>query len=628
MVKLSDKKVKIPVNLNKETSGGKSVIIPNPEYLYLQTEYFELIKQVPNDNPKENEFIGGMPVQLEKGCLKQIIKQKSYVMTLKVDGERFLMFLASNGIIYFIDRSLNFFYFMDDSNTDRLIPLNLKPFLFDGELVMHKNHYEYLIFDCLFYQNESFIYKPYNIRYDVSNFALNNVFHGYIKQATKQFVISLKVWYSIYLIGTVSDVYKYIEKETNKTRTKENYLKADGIILQPFDTPYVPFGPWNKYNNVQFKWKPSDELTIDFKIKITGPNEWNLLTKSGEPYMINQEHGDPLPATCIPSETQKSKFYENEVVEFKFKPTGNPNGILFIPVRSRNEKDANSLGTIKSTMCVIKDPFSLDLLKPAIKFLESGNTEKITSDAKSYLNLFSTSDLIMCILPTFFTKLEKKKIKGVYDKYVEESAKGPVELEFRIFKQGKSGKDIDKFTFYYLEDYLKSMFAFEIIESIDIIENSTDSRKLRSTYKNLMKDIMEGNSITNEYKHKIKNYTLEPLYPKKKLYNNLTFKLELANEVPINKVIRLRSLFAGKTVNNLIRVKIRYAFTVNKLWKIDLTKVQSAYTLETLQDKNEKFECECEYIGGPEVSFETFINSMDNLFRLILTHSNYCDSCV
>ena len=114
----------------------------------------------------------------------------------------------------------------------------------------------------------------------------------------------------------------------------------------------------------------------------------------------------------------------------------------------------------------------------------------------------------------------------------------------------------------------------------------------------------------------------------KKLYNNLTFKLDLANEITTKKVIRLRSLFAGKMTNNLIRVKNRYSFNVNSLWRIDLTKVTSAYTIETLYEKNETFELECEYIGTKIIPFELFIKSMSDLYKLILLNSNYCDTCV
>jgi len=611
-----EKKVKVPLNIYND----KNIPIPNQEYLFLRNEYLTLISVVPTE--VDEEFIGGMPVQLEKDCVKEIIKQKNYVMTLKVDGERFLMFLSSNGIIYFIDRSVNFYYIMNDSFTDRLAPLNVKPFLFDGELVTHKTFYEYLIFDVLFYDNISFIEKLYNIRYDVCNHALMHVFNNYMKSVTKQMIITLKIWYPVSIIETVNNIYDYIIRETNKLRPKESKLEADGIILQPWDTVYVPYGPWNKYNNVQFKWKPSDQLTIDFKIKIISQNEWVLLTKTDQPFNINQIDADPIPATCIPSDAQKIKYHDNEVVEFKYKKTGNPNGNLFIPMRSRNEKEANGLSTIMSTLCVIRNPFTLDILKPAIKFLNSGS-DKIT---KEYLNIFSESDLILCITSNFFNKHEQKEIKKVYDRYIIEPK--PVEMEFRIFKVGKKGKTLDKFTFYYLQDYLINNFKFNIINTVDITENKTiKATKYRSTYKNLQ-NAYNGQSITNEYKNKIINYTLEPKFKEKKLYNNLTFKLELANEVPTNKIIKLKSLFAGKMTNNLIRVKNRYSFSINNLWKIDLTKVLSAYSPETLKEKNETFELECEYIGNESVPFELFIKSMSNLYKLILSNSNYCDSCV
>jgi hypothetical protein len=624
MKSLLEKKVLVPLNIPIITNNSKN-FLPNPEYLYLKKEYTDFISKVPNENSKEEEFIGGMPVQLEKNCVKQLIKQKSYAMTLKVDGERFLMFLSSRGILYFIDRSVNFYYFMNDSFTDRLMPLNVKPFLFDGELVTHKNYYEYLIFDCLFYDNKSFIDKPYTTRYDVCKYAQVNVFNGYFKTATEQIVSSVKTWYPVDVIMSVNDIYKFIIQETNKKRTDK--LKADGIILQPFDTPYVPYGPWNKYNNIQFKWKPSDQLTIDFKIKEMGPNEWHLLTKTDQPYNINQIDGDPIPATCKPTDVQKLKYHENDVVEFKFKETGNPNGNLFVPMRLRNEKEANGLATIMSTMCVIHNPFTLDILKPALKYLEKHEESKL----KGYLNIFSESDLILCSVSNFFTKYEQKQIEKVYNRFITDSEIGPIEMEFRIFKVGKKGKNMDKFTFYYLQDYLIKHFKYSIIDTVDVTENnSTKLNKLRSTYKNIQ-DAINGNSITNEFKNKIINYTLEPKHKEKKLFNNLTFKLEIANEIPSNKVIRLRSQFAGKMVNNLIRVKNRYTFEINNLWKIDLTKVTSAYTLETLQDKNETFECECEYIGyniGGNIPFEVFIKSMSDLYKLILSNSNYCDTCV
>jgi len=607
-----DKKVKVPLNLFTD----KRVPIPNPEYLYLRQEYLNLIAQVPNDNSQEL-FIGGMPVQMEKGSLKQILKQKeNYAITLKVDGERFLLFLASNGLIYLIDRSLTFYYFMNDDFTDRLIRLDLKPFLFDGELIKTGSNYEYLIFDVLFYNNESFIHQTYDIRYELCKFANENVFKEYFEQETEKITVGVKQWFSIDTLKKTSNIYKFIADTTNTSRKVK--LKADGLILQCIDQPYVPFGPWNKYNNIQFKWKPSDQLTLDFKIKAISNHEWHLYTRTGQPYNINQNEGDPLPATCIPTDTQNLKFHDGDIVEFQFKKTGNPNQNLFTPLRLRNEKEANSLATIMSTMNVIQNPFTLDTLREPLNYLETQNPK----DFKKYLNIFSQSDLILCILPDFFTKQEKKEIQKVYSSFQKQPE--TAELEFRIYKIGKASKTLDKFTFYYLRDYLLKNFKHTLTETIDITENKpTKLNKHRSTYNNLIKDIMEGNSIINEYKEKVTNYIFEPENVSNKLYNNLGFKLDLSIEVETAKVIKLRSQFAGKIVNNQIRVKTRHSFSINKLWRVDLTKVISGYDLASLQDKNESFECECEFIGETETPFEVFIKSMDSLFKLIVYFSNY-----
>lgn len=612
------KKVQVPFYINIGTDE-KPRKIPNPEYLAIRDEYTTLIQNVVSENSKDTDFIGGMPVQLEKGCVKQLLQKNEkgdyvYQMTLKVDGERFLLFLASHGTIYLINRSVQFYYFEEYSHT-RLS--GVKQFLFDGELVEHKNGtVEFLIFDTLFYDAQNYIETDYSRRYSVANHAVKNVLSGYFKHVCKEISVSLKTWFSINSISKVNNIYKFIQTETNKNR--EIKLNADGIILQPYTGVYVPFGPWNKYNNVQFKWKPSDELTIDFKIKENGPNEWHLLTKTDQPFNINQEIGNPLPATCIPTEEQKRKYHENDIAEFKYRETSNPNKNLFVAVRLRNEKEANSLSTIMSTYCVINNPFTLDMLKPAFE----------NQINKKYLNIFSESDLIGIIFDkqNFFSKNEQNGIKKVFDAFVSQTE--PVELELRLFKNGKKGKTLDKFTFYYLYDYLVKNYAFINKNTIDITENKPNSTiKFRSTY-NSLNDVLNSKSISNEYKNKIIKYDFEPKYSEKKLYYNLVFKLELANELVSKKVVKLKSQFAGKMVNNLIRIKERYSFQVNSLWRFDLTKIISAYTIETLKEKNETFELECEYTGNSKITFQEFIDSLSEIFKMLIQHGGYCDTCV
>ena len=58
--------------------------------------------------------------------------------------------------------------------------------------------------------------------------------------------------------------------QINKIRNikVESYpFKLDGLIFTPFNTEYVIGGAWKKFMNIQFKWKPSNEQTIDFAVK-------------------------------------------------------------------------------------------------------------------------------------------------------------------------------------------------------------------------------------------------------------------------------------------------------------------------------------------------------------------------
>ena len=119
----------------------------NPEYLNARNDYFLVT------GGERNEFIGGMPLTLENKCFRQLIRTDqsnrfSYNITLKVDGERCIMFLSSWGEMYFIDRLLNFFIFINSSNNERLPRINIKPCLIDGELVSFSNYdiFEFLIF--------------------------------------------------------------------------------------------------------------------------------------------------------------------------------------------------------------------------------------------------------------------------------------------------------------------------------------------------------------------------------------------------------------------------------------------------------------------------------------------------
>jgi hypothetical protein len=599
------------------TNDILSYQVNNPEYFKVKLDYIKLINSY--REKMQDQFIGGMPVQIEGDCIRQLLRinpqtnELAYSITLKVDGERFLMYINNESQVYFLDRSTNI--------TDLGIYFpGLQNCILDGELVTHNDSSkEYLVFDVLFYNGVSVMGRDYPGRYLVSKEILSKI------PSTPLFSCSLKEWFPITKILETNDIYKLIRDLTNKTRSsqKKPLLIADGLVLQPNDGTYVPFREWNTYNNVQFKWKPPDQLTIDFKIKRISDKKWVLLTGTDEQYMISQSKGDPLPAMCEPTKDDLLRYSNGEVVEFQLKRRANPQRNLFIPMRSRNEKKANSYRTIMSTLNAIENNFNLDSVKEGIKSI----TNPFTNESfKKILLYFSYSNLILWNLyfqkSMFFTPKEIESIKEVYLKIPE--VKNP-EFECRIYnftKNKKSGLNINKGEFFYLHDFFWRSFPMEIENTVDMYLNTFSKIKYRSTYDNL-DDIYSGSSRLNTAKQSIKSYSLVPSDPKNKLYNNLTMKIDLSSEEPSDQIIGVKTQIEARKVTNNIRVKSRKSFKINELWRVDFTRIKTSYSISDVLEKNEMYELECEYIGG-NIPFDDFLKSLNDLYMIILSNSSYC----
>jgi hypothetical protein len=634
------------------TEEKKTYPIENSEYFRIKADYVTMINAF--REKEEDQFIGGMPVQMQKGCIKQIFRVNKftnrlvYSVTLKVDGERFLMMVGLDSQVIFIDRSTNIFY-LENARHERVRFPGIKaPFLLDGELVLHSNgHYEYLVFDILFYPNKAnklmtYMYENYENRYLVAHECVTDINRYTETSQFTGFHVSLKQWFPITEIFHTKDFYKYIADWTNDYRRKRGIptLNADGLIFQPNDGPYIPFREWNGYNNVQFKWKPPEELTIDFKIKVIG-NHWVLLTKTDQQFMVNQpkdskgNNVQPVPAMCYPSKEDFAKYQDSDVVEFVYQKKDNPQKNLFQPVRLRNEKSANSYATIMSTLEVIYDPFYIDSLRTCYEIIGSDRISEKDS-MKVFLNtVYNKSDLTLFAInktnSSFFNPNEIKKIGDVYNTFANEPSNN-YELEFRIFSYTSSEKvNMTKSTFFYLLDFCWQNFPMETYDSIDIVLNKYNkTKKFRSTYVNF-NDIKNHNPIQNITKTSVKSFLSKPAKPTEKLYNNLTFKLDLSTEEHTDRKIGVVTQIDNEKVTNFIRVKSRKTFKVNDLWQIDLTRIKSSYFISDVLEKNETFECECEYIGpgsqqnnGIPIPFGDFLDSINKLYQIILSNSGYC----
>ena len=670
-------------------------LIDNPDYTRVKEEYLSLINGLREHDT--DEFVGGMPVQLQKDCMSQLVRgtvyQKLiYGATLKADGLRNLLFLSRTGILYLIDRTLNIFFLRRPTGYAVSFEPTDFPFLFDGELVQHLDHFEFLIFDVIIYEHNGTLYNwVSNNYYDRLSMIQKAITRDLVD--FKDFTLTAKMWFPIADIAKVDDFYKYVKTETNKTRKKLKLPKLidDGLILQPWDGDYVPFREWNVYKNVQFKWKPADRLTIDVKLRDNPNNksEWWLLTKRDQEYQVKQENGQNVHAVVKITAALKEKYKEGDIVECKLDASYLDDGSIVVGTNSQRNRfkiilkrgdktEGNSLQTIMSTMSVVFNPFTLDILKPAIiSVLNYGPPGDL-------LKVFPYNKLFIFASDIFFTEAEIAAIKNIYNLYFGIEDQGPIdepvepeltpmerveisqelaentelqeqqtqllvnpvefvagssafgggavsiprkkkdsvyELEFRIYNYIKKGRvdNIKKFTYYYLLDYFrKSGTPEEYTFSIDILENKKRSDKSRSTYRSSYNDMSLKNPL-NQLKTRVREFRSVPqdhsAFP-------LTFNLSLSTEQSSGITVNRKSVSPnGITVYNKARVKHRNSFKYN-LWQVDITLVITTNDLFS-GTGSESYEVECEYIGG-EVPFETFLRSMSDVYKTILFNSSYC----
>jgi hypothetical protein len=601
----------IPVVLYN--NKGKITISPpgnpfnNKNYLDIKTEYINLIK--PYRETGADQFIGGQPVQLEKHCIYNLLRKSklnndlAYYVTLKADGDRYLMFKTESGVVYFIDRSTNIAFF---TGSKMLEPGNR--FLFDGELVRHEatGEYEFLLFDVIFYNNESYMGNNYFERMSILQ-----LFESSMKSLGYPIIpLSIKSWYNINTL--TGDFYKNVILKTKKNRSHFQDLKADGLILQPFDAGYVPFRSWVEPENVQFKWKPIELLTIDFQVKIISPKIWELLTRSTgskpQNFSIKDENGEAIKAICTNFGNFVDLVSDGDIVEFKYIRSN------FIPYKMRSEKnEPNSYLTAMSTISAIKNFFNLGDYKTEIDVASGKGT-----DTTKFLMCYPKIRLASCANTIVFDPSVLKKINSVFKEY---SFGGTHELELRIANVGK-GNTFSKSDFFYLLSFFKLLYGPKEYErTIEVID--TDNN-LRSTYSAIEFD---RNSefprieIVLQLGDHIKTIEKKSKKSQKMICSQFNVKIDVSTETEKkkDKIPVLKDNGNG----NLLRHKLRNSYEIG-LWRVDFTIVKTDYSLKNLFNANEKYELECEFISKIEIGESEFIESLSVVYNLILHNHTYC----
>jgi len=226
--------------------------------------------------------------------------QINYLATDKTDGERNLMFIDSKGVVYGIDRESNI-------KSLGLVMPSLRDTILDGELVSRTEDgramNNFYIFDAYIYQGTCIMHRPFLIgRPEGRHYAIVEVVRYFetgnnIIQTNEK--LPLLIYKKDYLPGNSARTYESLdalsqtqmqlncERLLNKMNQEYGgYLevghlfpyKTDGLVFLPnnmgvfqsnegasaFSSGNHPFraSRWN----LNYKWKPADLLTIDFRV--------------------------------------------------------------------------------------------------------------------------------------------------------------------------------------------------------------------------------------------------------------------------------------------------------------------------------------------------------------------------
>lgn len=182
-----------------------------------------------------------------------------YAVTHKADGMRKLLYVRSvnNGTELWLIMPNDEYNYVGHSHK------KLKQCLIDGEYV---NDNIYLAFDTLLYDNKDARSLSYTSRVDIAKTVT-----GFIKKSFLNLEIDFRVKEYAVLEDTES-YYKHVSSFLDKR--KELDYGEDGLMFIPVDVIYNPESQ-KLYPNQRFltktpdvcKWKPREDITIDFSIK-------------------------------------------------------------------------------------------------------------------------------------------------------------------------------------------------------------------------------------------------------------------------------------------------------------------------------------------------------------------------
>ena len=416
------------------------IIIPKTKFNSILSDYYKLTGQT-----KKKVFMGPQPVtlnfnSLDKNSFGSIIYD--YAVTEKADGLRHLMYIGKDKRGYLINSKM-------DNIVDTGIEFPVKgEWLLDGEYIQKNKNNEdvclYMIFDVYWAEDTPKEAHKYPFIDDgISRNELLDKFKEYIKKSKvkEEHYKTFRIEFKTYEFG----VSRKSDINDNKLLQKTIFIRSknildraskggyeyniDGLIYLPVNLPIKSnkdMKPSNFINGTwdyNYKWKPPEENTIDFKVKIVkeyiqkkgvkiskdilypytaedgdekvvkyykkvklivGYDESkddNILfcmkmigksTRSKTEIIFNPEYNIDVSHTNIPLKNGRmvclndnKEISDGSIVEFRYNESAN-NGMIWEPIRLRDDK-------LKPQFFLIADNVWNTIINPITQNIISGN---------------------------------------------------------------------------------------------------------------------------------------------------------------------------------------------------------------------------------------------------------------
>lgn len=317
-------------------------------------------------------------------------------------------------------------------------------------------------------------------------------------------IIKDKTSYELYknmiqiLNESIKSQYYEVDISYNKIMRNIPDIETDGIIFNPAHEDYIS-GPWTLCNNKQYKWKPIEDLTIDFELgdKIK-ENFYKAKVKSkGKTadfyYEINNEK---YQAIAVMNDSLDEIVNSDDIVECSFRNTDTKNKYMYFNiVKKRFDKvDPNAYLTAESVLDAADINGTLKYLKNITTMGEKPNIldfvtiikEKQRIDDENIIDIVSTfgkNRLLKC----YVMKHPLEIFKGYVDKMLklishrQKDTTGLTELELRINLSTGHGKIQPAYTNSLVKAFLTKSYTPVPIVKIFKKENEIND-STRSVY--------------------------------------------------------------------------------------------------------------------------------------------------